>query len=222
MSVAVDTVMNVIYIHVYLLIGFSMCFFKSYFRDCLNRKTDIRGIQCEACGRSTGFVVIRIKWEVTTACNVAVCSFALLLFLITVFKHIDAFDPSWHKFKNFVMLEIMLLHLQPFKDSHLHLLIIVGLQPLRCCISRPNKYLLKGVILQHTLHLYTAHIRHKNCSSCVSGNLWTIHIIVWAAEATLCYGNKWKWLFVNGFGCKSLISTNVMKCLNVFQDRTEF
>jgi len=36
----------------------------------------------------------------------------LLLFLITVFKHIDAFDPSWHKFKNFVMLEIMLLHLQ--------------------------------------------------------------------------------------------------------------
>jgi len=151
-----------------------------------------------------------------------VYSFALLLFLIAVFKHIDAFNSSWHKFKNVVMLEIVPLYLQPFKDSHLHLLVIVGLQPLKCRISRPNKYLPQGVILQHTLQLYTAHIRHKSCSSCVSGNLWTIHIIVWAAEATLCYGNKWKWLFVNGCGCKSLISTNVMECLNVFQDWTVF
>jgi len=40
----------------------------------------------------------------------------LLLFLITIFKHINAFDPSWHKFKNYVTLEITLLRTQPFRQ----------------------------------------------------------------------------------------------------------
>jgi len=47
----------------------------------------------------------------------------------------------------------MPLRLQPIKDSHLHILIIVGLQPLKCRTGRPNKYLPQGVILQHTLQL---------------------------------------------------------------------
>jgi hypothetical protein len=181
----------------------------------------------------------------------------------------------------------MLLHLQPFNNSHLH--IIVGLQSLKCCISRQNKYLPKGVILQHTLQLYTVHmwsfstycncmqrtcdplahiatvhsahcsctqhtwsfsthcsctqhtcdpsatwqlytvhVRHKSCSSCVFGNYEPSTLLFGLQKqhlgGHLCYGNKWKWLFVNGCVCKSFFSTNVMECLclNMFLDWTVF
>ena len=114
----------------------------------------------------------------------------LLLYLVTIFKHIDAFDSSWHKFKNSVMLEIMLLHLQPFSDSHLH--IIVGLQSLKCCISRQNKYLPKGVILQHTVQLYTAHMwsfsTHCNCTQHTcnpSAHIAAVHIAHMILQHTL-------------------------------------
>jgi hypothetical protein len=41
--------------------------------------------------------------------------------------HIDVFVPSWHKFKKFVVVEIGLLHSQPFMKSHFHFFIVVEL-----------------------------------------------------------------------------------------------
>jgi hypothetical protein len=42
-------------------------------------------------------------------------------------ENTDALFLSWHAFKNFAAVEIGLLHLQPFMNIHLYLLIIVEL-----------------------------------------------------------------------------------------------
>jgi hypothetical protein len=39
--------------------------------------------------------------------------------------HTDALTPSWHEFKNSVMVEIGVLQWQTFMNSHFHFLIIV-------------------------------------------------------------------------------------------------
>jgi hypothetical protein len=38
---------------------------------------------------------------------------------------LEAFLPSWHEFKNFIISEVRLLHSQPFTNVSVHFLIIV-------------------------------------------------------------------------------------------------
>jgi hypothetical protein len=47
------------------------------------------------------------------------------LFLSIIPEHIDAFSPFGHGFKNSVAAQIVLLHSQPFTNSHLHFFITV-------------------------------------------------------------------------------------------------
>jgi hypothetical protein len=47
------------------------------------------------------------------------------LFFNIIPEHIDALAPSWHEFKNFVAVEIGLLHSQPFTNSHFHFFVTV-------------------------------------------------------------------------------------------------
>jgi hypothetical protein len=42
-----------------------------------------------------------------------------------IHKGIDAFIPSWHEFENCSMVEIELLHSQPFMNCHLHSFVVV-------------------------------------------------------------------------------------------------
>jgi hypothetical protein len=43
-----------------------------------------------------------------------------LLLFITISKHIDSLAPTCNKFKNYIVVETELLHLQHFLNSHLH------------------------------------------------------------------------------------------------------
>jgi hypothetical protein len=54
-------------------------------------------------------------------------------------KHTDAFVPSWHKFKNSVLVEIGLLHSQPFTKGHFHFFITVENDDLQMLLLRPNQ-----------------------------------------------------------------------------------
>jgi hypothetical protein len=47
------------------------------------------------------------------------------LFFNQIPEYVDAFAPSWHGFKNFVVVEIGLLHSQPFATNHFHFFIVV-------------------------------------------------------------------------------------------------
>jgi hypothetical protein len=47
------------------------------------------------------------------------------LFFSVIPKHVDISVPSWHKYQNSVASEIGLLHLQPFNNGQLHVLITV-------------------------------------------------------------------------------------------------
>jgi hypothetical protein len=65
--------------------------------------------------------VINIIWEVVSTLLHIIYFTQILLFFNIITKHIDIHDPSWHKYKNFFMVEISLLHSQPFIRSHFHL-----------------------------------------------------------------------------------------------------
>jgi hypothetical protein len=54
-------------------------------------------------------------------------------------EHIDAFVPSWHEFKNFVTVEISLLHLQPFMNCHFHIFITEELVTSQVLLQRPKQ-----------------------------------------------------------------------------------
>ena len=70
---------------------------------------------------STFPLVIKIVWEVITTVKMHIIYFTQVpLFLNTIPKHIDSCDPSWHKFKNFFVVEINLFHSQQFMRSHFH------------------------------------------------------------------------------------------------------
>jgi hypothetical protein len=47
-----------------------------------------------------------------------------LSFFNIVSEHIDAFFPSGHWFKNFVAVEIGLLHSQPLTNGHFHFIMV--------------------------------------------------------------------------------------------------
>jgi hypothetical protein len=61
--------------------------------------------------------------------SIGVCLFVLVLSFTELntsyIMKIDAFAPSWHEFKNSVIVEIRLLHSQPFTytNSHSHFVI---------------------------------------------------------------------------------------------------
>jgi len=74
------------------------------------------------------------------------------LFCIIIPKYINALFPSWHKFRNFVPMEVRLLHLQPSTKYHFHFLIIMELtvSPSSAAVSETNrcmiqKFALKGL-----------------------------------------------------------------------------
>jgi len=52
--------------------------------------------------------------------NVAHSSHYISLFLTTTPKHMDAFVPFWHEFKNSIIVETGTLHSQLFTNSHFH------------------------------------------------------------------------------------------------------
>jgi hypothetical protein len=47
------------------------------------------------------------------------------LFFNTILERIDALSLSWHEIKHSVAVEIVLLYLQPFTNSHFHFFVIV-------------------------------------------------------------------------------------------------
>jgi hypothetical protein len=46
-------------------------------------------------------------------------------------EHFGAIYPSWYKFKNSIVLEIRLLHMQQFMESLFHFLIFCGIGTVR-------------------------------------------------------------------------------------------
>jgi len=52
-------------------------------------------------------------------------SCTVIAFVIIILEHIDAFDSSWHAYRNSVMVEIRILLLLSFMKSHFHFLLTV-------------------------------------------------------------------------------------------------
>jgi len=48
--------------------------------------------------------------------------------------------PTWHEFKNSIVVEMIFLHMEPFMNSYVQLVVVVEYWPLKCCISSPNKW----------------------------------------------------------------------------------
>jgi hypothetical protein len=87
----------------------------------------------KGCSVSTVPYVIKIRSEVITMLNVLYL-FHLSTIIIPV--HTDASVPSWRKFKNTIMVEIRLLHVQPFMNSHFHFFITVELATSQVLLQR--------------------------------------------------------------------------------------
>jgi hypothetical protein len=92
--------------------------------------------------------------------------------------HIYAYFTACHVFKNSVAVEIRVLCLQRFKSSHLHFFIMVK--------STVFGSLTSAVPCDPLSLTQTAHIGHERYLGRFTGNVWTIHRIVWAAA-----GNIW-------------------------------
>jgi len=57
-----------------------------------------------------------------------------------ILRHNDAYIPSWYEFQNFVtIIEIWLLHSQPFTNTHFHFLIIVKLATSQVLLQQPKQ-----------------------------------------------------------------------------------
>jgi hypothetical protein len=61
------------------------------------------------------------------------------LFLNINPKHIEAFVPPWHEFKISIVVEIGLLHSQPFTNRNFHFFIIVELATSQVLLQRPKQ-----------------------------------------------------------------------------------
>jgi hypothetical protein len=77
----------------------------------------------EGCPVSKVLWSIKIQWQDITTLNFArhVCVFG------SIPEHIVAIYPSWYKFKNSIMLEVRLLHMQQLMESLFHFLIFCGI-----------------------------------------------------------------------------------------------
>ena len=67
------------------------------------------------------------------------------LFCIIMPKYINALVRSWHKFINFVPVEVRLLHLQPCTEYHFHFLIIMELtvSTSSAAVSKTNRCMIQ-------------------------------------------------------------------------------
>jgi len=93
--------------------GLCSIYYKAkHYNSCINSKA----VQQQSC-------------HVTTTQQSNIYAPPLFDWIITVFQHVshitDTVVPCWQKFKNFITVGIVVIHLQPFTKNHFHFLIAV-------------------------------------------------------------------------------------------------
>ena len=129
----------------------------------------------------------------------------------------------WYEFTNSVAIEIGLLHLQQFTNSHNHFLILVESATFQAFLQRKNKSSIarcEPSARQCNSRQGTADIRHTGVISLENSKHPSYCLSSWSRTWKFADSPKIRtreWLFVNGCECNSPVST-ATKFFNTSKD----